>query len=586
MPKLIKKYRAIRKRETKSSPEVKDRKVIIAVIAVVVIFTLMMATKPTNMFLTNYVGKAKAMVLSFTSSAFSGNLFSTAVNNSLLITTAISLTNVTETSIKSTNKTNTSVPSQQRILHSVVFAAAAPYTTIGSCGSPPCTVDMGGTINLNVQPDDGVYPVYCGIVNVTGNDRQGGVITLQSSGKSAAFSFVAGKSGTFQYEGICTDSESPAVTTTSSPITIIVPSSGGSSGFYTTIGSCGSPCTVDSGQNIPLSVQPFDGTYPVYCGIVNVTGNSRQGGVITLQSSSGPAAFSFVAGKTGTFQYEGICTDSQSPAVTVTSSPITIIVGTGGSGNPAPTGTFGFSIYTTSSTYLSLYKGYYSNAGSQDVVIDDSYNPNYRTYLQYWNHPQVFHRMIIGNNYTQMTSTSIDGFSNIGLAREFNLSSNDYIVYDAEDSVKTPSWEQDDQTYWLNEICTAIHAAGYKCGWTPQLGGGPGAGQFESIGWANVDYLGLLEQGRSAETSQLVQNVTHLAVIARDGNPNIKIWVDLDISPNPIGTPATLQELEADISALGAVKGIDGITLVCEPTCNTSEMTTLVNYIKSTPNTP
>lgn len=581
MPKLIKKYRAVKRRETKSSPETKDSKVVIATIAIVVIFTLLMATKPTNMFLTNYVGKAKAMVLSFTSSAFSGNLFSTAVNNSLLITTAISLTNVTETSIKS-NKTNGSVSTQQHpLLHSVVFAASGPYTTIGSCGSP-CTVDTGGTIPLSVQPFGGTFPQNCGIVNVTGNSRQGGVITVFSTSNPATFSFTAGRSGTFVYEGICTDSESPGVTTTSGPITIIVPSSGGGSGFYTTIGSCGSPCTVTSGQNIPLSVQPFDGTYPVYCGIVNVTGNDRQGGVTTLQSSGNSAAFSFVAGRSGTFQYEGICTDSGSGATTVTSNPITVIVGTGQGGNPPPSSTLGFSIYTTSSTYLSLYKGFYSNAGAQDVLIDDSYNPNYRYYLQYWNNPQTFPRMILGNNYTQITSTSVDGFSNIGLAKEYNFGSSDYIVYDAENWVKTPSWEQDDQSYWVNEICNSIHAAGYKCGWTPQLGGGPGAGQFESINWANVDYVGLLEQGRSSVTQQLIQNVTHLAGIAISGNPNIKVWVDLDISPNPVGAPATLQELEADISALGNVRGVDGVTLVCQPTCNTTEMTTLVNYIKST----
>jgi hypothetical protein len=216
-------------------------------------------------------------------------------------------------------------------------------------------------------------------------------------------------------------------------------------------------------------------------------------------------------------------------------------------------------------------------------LIDDSYNPQYRAYVSYWGSPQSFPRLLTADNYSQVVSTllGVGDASDLALAKQYNFGSNDYFAYDDEGWSKTPTWEQNDQAYWVTEFCNAVHDAGYKCGWTPQLGGWAGEGQWESINWGDVDYVELQEQGRSGDASSLVQNVTHLVNIARNGNPNIVIFVDLDMNYG-------VSDLTADIQALSQVPGITGIQITylpgqgCNGNCNANNLNTVISAIANT----
>lgn len=97
-----------------------------------------------------------------------------------------------------------------------------------------------------------------------------------------------------------------------------------------------------------------------------------------------------------------------------------------------------FSIYENN-TLLPQYKVYYANATSKDILIDDEYSNPPRVYLSYYNQPQLFPRLILANNYSELTSSISSPYVNdVNFAKAYNFSRNDYIGYGPEDWALTP----------------------------------------------------------------------------------------------------------------------------------------------------
>ena len=234
----------------------------------------------------------------------------------------------------------------------------------------------------------------------------------------------------------------------------------------------------------------------------------------------------------------------------------------------------GFGVYAVNSTLLPQFKTYYANATSNDILIDDAYSPVLRGYLKYWNVPEVFGRMVLDNNYSTLISTRTDGYEgNIGLAREYNFGKNDYVGLDDENWNYTPIYEQLNQSFYVQQSCTAVHNAGYKFAYTPELDGNTGS-QIAEINWSCVDFFDMQEQALSNNTAQLARNVSYLLSLSKGKNRNLTVFVQLDMNANETN-------MKKDISALSGIPGVNGVILqyICDPgICNTSTLTSLVNY--------
>lgn len=241
----------------------------------------------------------------------------------------------------------------------------------------------------------------------------------------------------------------------------------------------------------------------------------------------------------------------------------------------------GFSIYANSSALLPSLQTYYANATSNDTLMDDVYSPTPRALLAYWNTPQVFPRLVLANNYSELTSSGFNLYmNNVALAQAFNFSGNDYVGYDSEDWSLTSQTEQQNQATYTQMACNYIHAAGYKFAFTPEIDV-PGWGQFAQVNWTCVDFLDLQEQFLSNNPTAMVQNVTQHLAIAKVANPNLVVFVQLDMAGD--STSATQAQLQSDILALSQIPGINGVIiqdLCTSGSCN-NELTTMINYLDS-----
>ena len=264
-------------------------------------------------------------------------------------------------------------------------------------------------------------------------------------------------------------------------------------------------------------------------------------------------------------------TTTQSTSITSTTASTTIISSGGGS----QLHTVAFSVYTNSSTLLGQLKSYYKNANPSDLLIDNEYSSfPARIYLNYYNQPQSFGRVIIANNYSEISSDVLSPYVNdVGLARLYNFTHNDYIAYDPEDWNLTPAYEQAAVPNYTQSACLLVHQAGYSFGWAGEIDV-PGWGEFSKINWRCVDLLDLQEQFLQNSTSDLVRNVTQLASIARSENPSIKVFVQLNMQGS------SQSRLESDILAISAMQGINGVMLqdLCTYSSCNNELVNLVNY--------
>jgi hypothetical protein len=245
--------------------------------------------------------------------------------------------------------------------------------------------------------------------------------------------------------------------------------------------------------------------------------------------------------------------------------------------NVASAHSLGFAIYTTNSSteMLKQYKSFYDSTQANSILIDDTWTNASKFYLSYYNQPQNFSRMIIADSNPAI-------LYELGIAQRYNFSSSDYVAYDAEDWTSTPLTEQFNQPYYVSTICDEIHQAGYKCAYTPQLWN-PIVNNLDQVNWSKVDFLGLQEQQNSVNQAELIRNVSHMVSIARSENPNIVIYVQLDMAQ------ATAGQIGADIRILSNMSGVDGVILTylpslsyCDPsTCNIYALESLVQTIKS-----
>lgn len=237
----------------------------------------------------------------------------------------------------------------------------------------------------------------------------------------------------------------------------------------------------------------------------------------------------------------------------------------------------GFSIYTGLSSLLPKFKIAYASSNSKNLLIDDNYKTPPRAYLSYWNKPQVFPRMVIATNYTELTSNRFSyNINNVQLAKAFNFTKNDYLGYDPEDWALTPAAEQNAQASYTQMACNYVHNAGYKFAYTPEIDV-PGWGQFSQVNWNCVDLLDLQEQFNSGNTNSLIKNVTQMLAVSKAVNSNLVVFVQIKM-----GT-VTQSTMESDIKALASVQGVNGVMI--EDECSTSScnstLLTLVNYTKA-----
>ena len=239
----------------------------------------------------------------------------------------------------------------------------------------------------------------------------------------------------------------------------------------------------------------------------------------------------------------------------------------------------GFSVYINNNNYIKVFKPLYVNATANDLLVDDAYNPNTiveRGFLNYYNKPQAFPRLILDNNYSELTSTGLLLWqNNVDLARLYNFSSKDYIGYDSEDWNLTPIKEQENQANYTQLACNYVHANGYSFAFTPELDV-PGWGQFDKINWTCINLLVLQEQFLTNDSAQLSKNVTGLLAISKGRNPNLIVYVQLDMN-------VSLPAMTTDINDLAQIPGINGIMI--QDSCYTyscnNTLDTEVNYIKS-----
>ena len=215
----------------------------------------------------------------------------------------------------------------------------------------------------------------------------------------------------------------------------------------------------------------------------------------------------------------------------------------------------------------------YSNAGSQDLLFDDAWEPQVLAYVGYWNGPQAFPRMILANNVSELAG------STLGFARQFNLGPNDYVDYDPEDWALTPASEQKEIVQYTQQACSSVHVAGYKFAVSPEIDvpGWYGLTQFSQLNWSCVDFLDLQEQSNSGSTSTLIKNVTTLLALSKAKNPSLVVFVQLDQAAG------SLSVLEADISAMSQISDVNGVIIQDLSTSQASNSTleTLVNYTKN-----
>lgn len=255
-----------------------------------------------------------------------------------------------------------------------------------------------------------------------------------------------------------------------------------------------------------------------------------------------------------------------------TSTVTTTIPNVGGGSTP-----FGFSIYTNINL-VSEFKTYYSGANARDLLIDEEFTSvPARVYLNYYNQPQTFERMIIANNYSELASGALSPYvDDITLARAYNFTSKDYVAYDPEDWSLTPLLEQDSVPKYTQTACNYVHNAGYRFAYTPEIDV-PGWGDFSQINWTCVDFLDLQEQFLTGSTSSLIKNVTQLVGISKGDNPNLIVFVQLDMAATSQST------LESEILAISKISGVDGVIIqdLCSSTSCNSELTNLVNYASS-----
>ena len=133
------------------------------------------------------------------------------------------------------------------------------------------------------------------------------------------------------------------------------------------------------------------------------------------------------------------------------------------------------------------------------MLIDDAWTPQGTAYIGYWNSIQAFPRMILANNVSFLASTTL------GLAKQFNFGSSDYVAYDSEDWPLTPASEQAAMVQYTQQACNAVHAAGYLFAITPEVDvpGWYGLTQFSQLNWTCINFLDLQEQSNSGSTSTL-----------------------------------------------------------------------------------
>jgi len=246
--------------------------------------------------------------------------------------------------------------------------------------------------------------------------------------------------------------------------------------------------------------------------------------------------------------------------------------------------TFGFSIYTNLSTLLGQFKLYYPTANAADLLMDDAYNSPPRPYIGYYNHPQAFPRLILANNYSELTSTTSSPYVNdVALAKTYNFSSSDYIAYDSEDWSLTPASEQKSIVQYTQMSCNYVHAAGYKFAFTPEIDvpGWYSLTSWSNFNWTCINFLDLQEQYLSSNPTAMAKNVTQLVAIAKGDNPNLVVFVQIDMAGDSVSAPQA--ELESDILALSKVSGVNGVIIqdLCSSTSCNNELTTLIDYIGS-----
>jgi hypothetical protein len=92
--------------------------------------------------------------------------------------------------------------------------------------------------------------------------------------------------------------------------------------------------------------------------------------------------------------------------------------------------------------------------------------------------------------------------------------------------------------------------------------------------------LGLQEQALSSNPHLLAKNVVQMLAVSKAKNPKLVVFVQIDIAGD--STSATLPELEADISHLSRIPGVNGIIIqdLCNSTGCNNELGVLVNYTK------
>lgn len=557
-----------------------NKRLVIATIATVILFTLLISTKTTDLSQTYFVGETAVFSILRVGN-LAGSLLQKNMGNIVLATAAISITNQFEGSQflvpKHAGKTDSNITAVQSnpVSYEGLNGALASTNNEALLFSGACSGTPVLTMNPNpASPSSSVSATVSGLSQCSGTE-----ISIKS------------------YQGCSLGSTIATFTSgaTGGSTTITSPSGNGNYGYWACEGSEAAEATLTVSPSVcsgtpvlTMSPNPASGSSSVTAAVSGL--NQCSGVVVSIKSYQGCATGStlatFTSGSTGgstTITSPGnpgnygywACEGSYATEATliVSSSSTTKLL---------------FAIYTTNSTLLTEYKAYFGN-GWKGILIDDSYSPKYRAYVSYWNISQSFPRLLTADNYSQIISNSLieGGASDLAWAKKFNFGPNDYFAYDAEGWSKTPIEEQENQSYWVTQVCNAVHAAGYKCGYTPQLGGWIGEGQWEKINWKVVDYVELQEQGRSGNTTSLVENVTHLVSIVRASNPNTVIFVDLNFTPTN-----GLANILSDIAALSLINGVDGVQITYLPSgssgicpywnCNTNNLNTTIKAIATT----
>ena len=248
-----------------------------------------------------------------------------------------------------------------------------------------------------------------------------------------------------------------------------------------------------------------------------------------------------------------------------------------------PTHSLFVSVYTNASI-LSTYQTIFSVAKSGDVMSDDIYGSPPRIFLNYYNKPQVFSRLILANNLSELESSGFSPYeNNVGLAKAYNFTSHDYMGYDSEDWSLTPTAEKAAIVASTQSACTYVHAAGYKFAFTPEIDvpGWYANTNWNNFNWTCVDWLDLQEQFLSSNPAALAANVSAMIAVPKSKNPNLIVFVQIDEGPD--STQATQAQLESDILYLSTIPGVNGVFIqdLSSASSYNTELITLVNYARS-----